>query len=151
MKPLHFLGVAFIVAVFAYPLFAQEKSTPRKAVNLARGETANLPFSDAVLVGNTLYMSGWIGFVPGTTKVPEDPREEAKNLLDRYREVLKEAGMTMDNLVTVTVYCPDLTLFSTFNEVYRTYFKREFPARAFIGSGPLLFGGRFEMQGIAVK
>jgi enamine deaminase RidA (YjgF/YER057c/UK114 family) len=96
-------------------------------------------------------MSGWIGFTPGTTKVPDDPKEEAKLLLDRYQAVLKEAGMTMENLVWVTVYCPDLSLFGTFNEVYRSYFKRDFPARAFIGSGPLLFGGRFEMQGIAAK
>ncbi|HEY5615313.1 MAG TPA: Rid family hydrolase, partial [Bacteroidota bacterium] len=71
--------------------------------------------------------------------------------LDRYQAILKEAGMTMENLVWVTVYCPDLSLYSTFNEIYRSYFKRDFPARAFIGSGQLLFGGRFEMQGIAVK
>ncbi len=139
------------MAVFSCSMVGQEKSTARRAVNLPRGATANLPFSDAVLVGNTLYMSGWIGFMPGTTKVPDEPKEEAKNLLDRYQAVLKEAGMTMDNLVSVTVYCPDLSLFSTFNEVYRSYFKQDFPARAFIGSGPLLFGGRFEMQGIAVK
>ena len=59
--------------------------------------------------------------------------------------------MTMDDLVYVTVYCPDLSLYGEFNSVYRTYFTGEFPARAFIGSGPLLFGGHFEVQGIAVK
>ena len=57
----------------------------------------------------------------------------------------------MDDLATVTVYCPDVSLFNKFNGVYRTYFKKEFPARAFIGSGPLLFGGHFEVQAIAVK
>jgi enamine deaminase RidA (YjgF/YER057c/UK114 family) len=59
--------------------------------------------------------------------------------------------MTMDNLVTVTVYCPDLTLYDKFNAIYRTYFGKDFPARAFIGSGPLLRGARFEIQGIAVR
>ena len=59
--------------------------------------------------------------------------------------------MTMDDLVYVTVYCPDLSLYDEFNRVYRTYFTGEFPARAFVGSGPLLFGGHFEVQGIAVK
>ena len=59
--------------------------------------------------------------------------------------------MTMDDLVSVTIYSPDLSLYSTFNEIYRPYFAKGFPARAFIGSGPLLFGMRFEMQAIAIK
>ncbi len=57
----------------------------------------------------------------------------------------------MDDLVTVTVYCSDVKHYDAFNAVYRTYFKKEFPARAFIGAGTLLFNARFEMQGIAVK
>jgi enamine deaminase RidA (YjgF/YER057c/UK114 family) len=51
----------------------------------------------------------------------------------------------------VTVYCSDVKHYADWNEVYRGYFKKEFPARAFIGSGRLLFDARFEMQGIAVK
>lgn len=151
MKKERALWLILVAAVFTSAMLGQEQSTSRRTVNLPRGATADLPFSDAILAGNTLYMSGWIGLMPGATKVPDDPKEEAKLLLDRYQAILKEAGMTMDNLVSVTVYCPDLSLYSTFNEVYRTYFKRDFPARAFIGSGPLLFAGRFEMQGIAVK
>lgn len=151
MRVMRLLCLLLLIAAPCSSLFGQDQSTPRRVINLPRGSTSDLPFSDAVLVGNTLYMSGWIGLLPGTTKVPEDPREEAKLLLDRYKALLKEAGMTMENLVSVTVFCPDLSLYSVFNEVYRTYFKKEFPARAFIGSGPLLFGGRFEMQGIAVK
>jgi reactive intermediate/imine deaminase len=143
--------IILVVTLAVVALANQEDATPRRIVNLPRGATSNLPFSDAVLVGNTLYMSGWIGFTPGTTTVPPDPKEEAKNLLDRYQAILNEAGMSMENLVWVTVYCPDVSLFGSFNEVYRTYLQRDFPARAFIGSGPLLFGGRFEMQGIAVK
>ena len=61
------------------------------------------------------------------------------------------AGMTMDDLVSVQVFCSDVSLFDKFNGVYRGYFKKDFPARAFIGSGPLLRGARFEMQAIAVK
>ena len=65
--------------------------------------------------------------------------------------VLREAGMSMDDLVQVQIYCSDVSLFERFNKVYGGYFKRELPARAFLGSGPLLFGARFEMMGIAVK
>ena len=57
----------------------------------------------------------------------------------------------MNDLVAVTVYCPDLALYDDFNEVYREFFDDHFPTRAFIGSGELLFGMRFELQGIAVK
>jgi enamine deaminase RidA (YjgF/YER057c/UK114 family) len=64
---------------------------------------------------------------------------------------LEMVGMTMDDLVTVQIFCPDLSLYDAFNEVYRTYFKDHYPARGFIGSGPLLRGGRFEVMGVAVK
>jgi len=57
----------------------------------------------------------------------------------------------MDDLVTVTVSCADVKHYDSFNKVYRTYFKKEFPARAFIGVETLLDNARFEMQGIAVK
>ena len=59
--------------------------------------------------------------------------------------------MTMDDLVSVQIFCSDVRHYDAFNGVYRTYFKKEFPARAFIGAGTLLFGARFEVQGIAVK
>ncbi|MBI3404652.1 MAG: RidA family protein [Acidobacteria bacterium] len=109
------------------------------------------PFSDAVLVGDTLYIAGRIGFIPGTYRVPEDMGSEVRNLFDWVRDVLAKAGMTLDHLVSVTVYCPDLSLFESFNAIYKTYFGSDFPSRAFIGSGPLLHGGRFQFQGIAVK
>ena len=109
-----------------------------------------VPFSDGVLVGDTLYLAGRLG-VDSTGRIPDDLDKEIRLLLDGMQNVLKEAGMTMDELVTVTVYCPDLTLYDKFNTVYRGYFQKEFPARAFIGSGPLLRGAHFEMQAIAAK
>ncbi len=57
----------------------------------------------------------------------------------------------MDDLVSVTAYCPDLSLYDRFNAAYRSYFTGDFPARAFVGSAPLLRGRHFEMQAIAVK
>jgi enamine deaminase RidA (YjgF/YER057c/UK114 family) len=57
----------------------------------------------------------------------------------------------MDDLVSVQVFCSDVSHYAAFNSVYRTYFKGDFPARAFLGSGKLLFDARFEVMGIAVK
>jgi len=110
-----------------------------------------LPFSDAVLAGNTLYLAGRIGIDPETGKPPAELEKEIRLLLDGMKATLKEADMTMDDLVSVQIFCPDLTLYEKFNEIYRTYFITNFPARAFIGSGPLLRGGRFEAQGVAVR
>jgi len=109
------------------------------------------PFDDAVRAGQTLYLAGRIGLDPATQKPPADAAAEVRNVMDQIKAVLAQEGMTMDDLVTVTVYCTDLSLYGTFNDVYRTYFTKGFPARAFIGSGSLLAGGRFEVQGIAVK
>ena len=148
-------GAAALLAcalLFPAPSAAQDSSaTDRATINLPRGPMTKLPFSDAVLAGNTLYISGRGGVDPATMKVPPDIGDEARLMLDGFRAVLEKAGMTMDNLVYVTVYCPDLGLYAAFNDVYRSYFSKDFPARAFIGSGPLLFGMHFEMQGIAVK
>jgi reactive intermediate/imine deaminase len=125
-------------------------ASARKHINLP-GRAVTAPFSDAVLVGDTLYLAGRIGLVPGTRQVPATAEEEARNVLDQFKTVLAEAGMTMDDIVSVQVFCSDVSLFDTWNKVYPTYFGKDLPARAFIGSGPLLFGARFEMQAIAVR
>jgi reactive intermediate/imine deaminase len=126
------------------------KRPARRYINLPN-RNINAPFSDGVLVNDTLYLSGKLGLDPATGKPPADAEQEARFMLDGIKAVLKEAGMTMDDLVTVQVFCPDLTLYDTFNRVYRSYFGKDVPARAFIGSGPLLRGARFELQAVAVK
>lgn len=106
-------------------------------------------FSGAVMRGDTLYLSGMIGLDNG--QVPATAEEEARLLLDQFKDTLAQADMTMDDLVTVTIYCSDVAHYAAFNAVYTTYFSDIFPARAFIGAGTLLFNARFEMQGIAAK
>ena len=125
-------------------------SNERRYINLPN-RRGNLPFSDAVFTGDTLYVAGRIGFRPGTTQVPDDAAEEAKLMLDGVRSVLTESGMSMNDFVYVQIFCSDVSLFDTFNQVYRQYFSGDLPARAFIGSGPLLFGARFELIGTAVR
>jgi 2-iminobutanoate/2-iminopropanoate deaminase len=130
-------------ATYAQP--ARRYIEPRTAA-----EATLAPFSGAVLVGDTLYLSGDIG-IDENQRVPDTAEAEARNVLNSIQRTLERAGMTMDDLVSVQVYTPDVAHYDAFNKVYRTYFKKEFPARAFVGSGPLLFGARFEVQGIAVR
>lgn len=121
----------------------------RRYINLPR--KAALPFSDAVLVGDTLFISGRIGIDPVTGVVPADIDQELELLFNDFAAVLAAAGMSMDDLVWVQVFSPDISLWERFNAAYLKRFSRELPARAFIGSGPLLKGGRFEMMGTAIK
>jgi enamine deaminase RidA (YjgF/YER057c/UK114 family) len=112
----------------------------------------DLPFSDAVLAGDTLYVSGHIGVDMKTRKPPERLEDEVRLLMDGIKASLTQAGMTMDDLVSVTIYCPEMALFERFNAVYRTYFTPgRYPARAFLGSGPLIWGAHFEITAIAVR
>ena len=122
----------------------------RRYINLPN-RPAGLPFSDAVLVGDTLYIAGRIGVDPATGEAPASVDAELELLFDGFQAVLREAGMTMDDLVWVQVYSPDVSLWQKFNAAYVKLFSRDFPARAFLGSGTLLLNGRFEMIGIAVK
>ncbi len=140
------VAIALLVATSAL-------AAPPRTVIDPRSEAQNKtepPFSGAVRVGDTLYLSGQLGLGPDR-KPPADVAAEAKLVLDAVRNQLARAGMDMDDLVSVQVHCSDVRHYDAFNAVYRTYFTKEFPARAFVGSGGLLFGARFEVVGVAVK
>jgi 2-iminobutanoate/2-iminopropanoate deaminase len=123
----------------------------RKAINLPT-DNPQLPFSGAILAGNTLYLSGRIGLEAKTGKAPADVDEEIKTLLDTVKATTLAAGMSMDDLVYVQIACTDLSLYDKFNTAYRSYFTtKDLPAREFIGAATLLRGGHFEIQAIAVK
>jgi reactive intermediate/imine deaminase len=140
-------GILTVSGAFSKP----SPQATRKVIKLSGGPVS-APFSDAILAGNTLYLAGRIGVDPKTGKVPEKIEDEIKLLLDGEKEVLAQAGMTMDDLVYVQIACTDLSLFGKFNPIYASYFTtKDYPAREFIGAGSLLIGGHFELQAIAVK
>jgi len=115
------------------------------------GDRKALPFSDGVLVGNTLYIAGHIGLDAKTDLPPASAEDEARLVMDGIKQTVESAGLTMEDVVTVQVFCTDLKNYETFNNVYKTYFHGDYPARAFVGASNLLRGGRFEVLGIAVK
>jgi 2-iminobutanoate/2-iminopropanoate deaminase len=109
------------------------------------------PYSPGVMADGTFYVSGHLGMDPASQKIPADADMEAHLVLDAVKQTLTNAGLSMDDLVSVTVYCTDLSLYDRFNTVYRSYFHDRFPARAFIGINQLVRGAHFEVAGIAVK
>jgi reactive intermediate/imine deaminase len=120
-------------------------------VNPRPADTKALPFSDAVLVGNTLYIAGHIGLDAKTNLAPADAEQEAHLVMDGIKKTVENSGMTMDDVVSMQIFCTDLKLYETFNGVYKTYFHGDFPARAFIGTDKILRNGHYEVLGIAVK
>ena len=93
-----------------------ESSGAPRAINLPTRKSS-AAFSDAVMAGNTLYISGRLGLELSTGRPPASAEQEARNVLDDLRSVLREAHLTMDDLVNVQIFCPDITLYDTFNQV----------------------------------
>jgi 2-iminobutanoate/2-iminopropanoate deaminase len=144
------VGVLFLGACVAS--MAADHNNDRKYIVQPRaGDMKALPFSDGVLVGNTLYIAGHIGLDPKTGMPPASAEEEARLVMDGIKETVESAGLSMDDVVQVQIFCTDLKLYDTFNAVYKTYFHGDYPARAFVGTNNLLRGGRYEVLGIAVK
>jgi 2-iminobutanoate/2-iminopropanoate deaminase len=152
-RVLFFVAVLLLGGIFvANGAFSQ--ATPqatRREIKLPH-DHPKLPFSGAILAGNTLYLSGRIGLDSKTGQAPAAIDDEIRILLDHIKATLTEAGMTMDDLVYVQIACTDLSLYDKFNAAYRSYFSaKDLPAREFIGAASLLRGGHFEVQAIAVK
>ena len=111
-----------------------------------------LPFSEAVRVGPTLHLSGQIGVLPGTVKLaPGGMKEEARQTMENIRISLEANGYSMSDIVKCTVMLADMREWAAFNDIYRTYFKGNFPARSAFGANGLAFGARVELECIAAK
>ena len=72
-------------------------------------------------------------------------------MMDEIKQTVESAGLSMDDVVSMQVFCTDLKLYDTFNDVYKTYFHGDYLVRAFLGAANLLRGGKYEVMGIAVK
>jgi 2-iminobutanoate/2-iminopropanoate deaminase len=109
----------------------------------------HLPFSSAVRVGDTVYIAGTTAD-PDRIAKGQSIEDEAKDVMDQIKQNVEKAGLTMDDVVSVQVFCTDLANYQAFNGVYSKYFHENFPARMFIGVNKLLFGARLEVSAIAV-
>ena len=141
-----------VVAVLFLILCVTAGASDRKYIVKPRPANAQgLPFSDGVLVGNTLYIAGHLGVDMKTGQPPASAEDEARLVMDGIKQTVESAGMTMDDVVSMQIMCTDLKLYDTFNAVYKTYFHGDYPARAFLGTDKLLRGAHYEVLGIAVK
>ena len=117
-------------------------------LNSEAATAAKLPFSQAVRLGDTLYLSGAIGNVAGKMELASGGIEaESRQMMENIGAVLKQAGLGFEHVVKAVVYLADMAEWSTFNKVYVPYFKPgRYPARTAIGAHQLILGARVEME-----
>ena len=110
----------------------------KKIINTDKAPAPIGPYNQAVLVGDTLYISGSIAMdLQSKQLIKCTIKEETKLVMDYLGEVLKAAGCTFDNVVKTTIFLNDMNNFVHVNEVYSSYFKKDFPARATIQAARL--------------
>lgn len=116
-----------------------------------KAKAARLPFSQAVRVGDTLYLSGAIGHRPGSVDLaPGGIEAETRQMMENIRDVLNAQGLDFANIFKCTVMLADMAEWAAFNRVYLEYFDPErLPARSAFGTSGLALGARVEMECMA--
>ncbi len=110
------------------------------------------PYSQAVLIGNTLYASGQIAINPENGNLEIENREqETKRVMQNIGAVLQEAGMDYSNIIKTSIFLKDMNDFAQVNEVYATYFTNDFPARETVQVARLPKDVNVEISVIAVR
>ena len=131
-------------------LFAASCATAPVYQTLPERQSLNLPYSDAVRVGNLLFLSGTIGQAPGTrTLVPGGVSAETRQALENIKANVTAHGSSMDRVVKCSVFLADIGDFEAMNAVYREYFPANKPARTTVGVAGLPIGARVEIECIA--
>jgi len=120
--------VAVVCALIGVAAVQGQGPTRKYIDGRSAAEPNATPLSGAVLVGDTLYLSGQLG--ASTNAKPETAEAEAKAVLDKVKAVLEKAGMTMDDLVSVQIFAPGLATHGACNSLYRPYSPNGFPARS---------------------
>jgi 2-iminobutanoate/2-iminopropanoate deaminase len=144
------MNIRYLLPLLLVPAVLSAQGTPRVYLNSNLAQARHLPFSSGVVAGNTLYIAGTIGVDP-SAKAKPTAAEEARAVMNQVKQVVEQAGMKMDDIVSIQVFCTDLADYDAFNSEYKTFFHGKYPARAFVGVANLLFGARYEVMGIAIR
>ena len=145
------LAVVALVNVTCATTPFSDQAGSVKFLNSGKVLPTNLPFSEAVRVGNTLYLSGQIGIISGTLElVSGGLEEEAKQTMENIHTSLEVHGYSMNDLVKCTVMLADISEWAAFNDVYKSFFANHYPARSALGTNGLALGARVEVECIAV-
>ena len=122
----------------------------KKVISTTKAPAAIGPYSQALLVGDTLYASGQLGIDPATGAFPEGITAQTEQSFRNIHAILEEAGMTIDHVVKTTCFLADMADFAAMNAVYERQFTGAFPARSSVAVKTLPKNGLVEIEIIAV-
>lgn len=127
-------------------------TTEKTIINTSSAPAPIGPYNQAVLAGNTLYISGQVCIDPASGQLKnKDVQEETHQVMHNLKAILQEAGMTFSNVVKTTIFITDMHRFAEINEVYGKYFEGAFPARETVQVSALPKFVNVEISMIAVK
>lgn len=151
MKTIKTLGllISCLAITACEPADGDNGRTEVEHLNLPGIEGSGLPFSSAARAGDTLYLSGVIGVIPGTLQVPDTIEEEARLAMEEIKASVEEFGSSMDRVVKCTVFMSDESYRDAFNAVYMSYFDK-LPARSGVTVKGLALGAKAEVECIAI-
>lgn len=122
----------------------------RAVIHTERAPAAIGTYSQAIKVGNTVYLSGQIGLDPETMQLADGIENQIKRVFDNLQAVVEAAGASMQDIAKLNIFLTDLGHFALVNEIMATYFTQPYPARAAIGVASLPRGALVEMDGVVV-
>lgn len=142
------LSVALAAFVLPQVTPAAAENAQVQFYNSPAAAAARLPFSQAVRVGDILYLSGAIGVLPGKMELaPGGMEAEAKQTMENIGEILKANGLGFDDVFKCTAMLADMSKWGAFNKIYATYFKPEhLPTRSALGANGLALGAQVELE-----
>ncbi len=150
MKKIFFTLISAILITFGIFSFADK--TPERLVILTDKAPKPIgPYSQAIKVGNTLYVAGQVGFTLEGKLDSSSVENECRQAINNVKAIVEAAGMNMQKVVKTTLYVKDLKNFAKINEVYGSYFTSNPPARETVQVAALPKGANFEISVIAVK
>ena len=134
---------------FADPEIILDQAGVKRVVSTDKAPAAIGPYSQAIVAGEFLYVSGQIPVNPATGQVPEAISDQARQSLENLKAIVMEAGYSLSDVVKTTVFAADIANFAAINEVYASYFTPDAPARSFVAVKDLPKGVGVEIEAVA--
>jgi 2-iminobutanoate/2-iminopropanoate deaminase len=147
MRPAH--AIAAIITICLATTASAQTPAPAKAEFM--GGSGNSPLSQIVRVGETIYLSGMLGTVPGSGLAPGGIGPETKQTMENIKTALARVNATMDDIVKCTVYLVDFKEWGAMNEQYTPYFTKHKPARSAVAVVGLARDARVEIECLAIR
>ena len=122
----------------------------RQVIHTENAPAAIGTYSQAILVGNTLYLSGQIGLDPYSRELVEGLEAQIRRVFDNLKAVCEAAGGTLADIAKLNIFMTDLSHFQLVNQIMGEYFAQPYPARAALGVASLPKGALVEMDGIVI-